>query len=123
MRTQTNGCRGGGLPQNLISSKAVLSGGDCGGVGTPLEPPRAQRQGGGQQLILLQELTRVRAARGLTPDMYCSAVSTGRKQMVASLNFAGHGPDSRTAGCQPFLVTYSGTDDHFRSMDLAMVAI
>ena len=42
--------------------------------------------------------------------------------MVASLNFAGHGPDVLTAGCQPFLVTYTGTEDHYRAMDHAMVA-
>lgn len=77
---------------------------------------------GEQQSILQQELTRVCAARGLTPDVYCPAVTTGLKQMVASLNFAGHGPDDLTAGCQPFLVTYTGTDDHYRAMDHAMVA-
>ena len=90
-----------------------------------LAPPwnRLARGGKGeQQSILQQELTRVCAARGLTPDVYCPAVSTGLKQMVASLNFAGHGPDNLTTGCQPFLVTYTGTDDHYRAMDHAMVA-
>jgi hypothetical protein len=77
---------------------------------------------GEQQSILQQELNRVCAAQGLTPDVYCPAVLTGLKQMVASLNFAGHGPDDLTAGCQPFLVTYTGTDDHYRTMDHAMVA-
>ena len=77
---------------------------------------------GEQQSILQQELIRVCTARGLTPDVYCPAVSTGLKQMVASLNFAGHGPDDLTAGCQPFLVTYTGPDDHYRAMDHAMVA-
>ena len=42
--------------------------------------------------------------------------------MVANLNFAGHGPDDLTAGCQQFLVTYTGTEDHYRAMDQAMVA-
>lgn len=77
---------------------------------------------GEQQSILQQELTCVCAARGLTPDVYCPAVSTGLNQMVASLNFAGHGPDDLTAGCQPFLVTYTGSDDHYHAMDQAMVA-
>ena len=75
-----------------------------------------------QQSILQQELTRVCTGRGLTPDVYCPVVTTGMKQMVASLNFAGHGPDDLTAGCQPFLVAYSGTEDHYRAMDKAMVA-
>lgn len=77
---------------------------------------------GEQQSILQQELTRVCSGRGLTPDVYCPAVTMGLKQMVASLNFAGHGPDDLTAGCQPFLVTYTGTEDHYRAMDNAMVA-
>jgi hypothetical protein len=50
-------------------------------------------------------------------------MTTGVEQMVASLNFAGHGPDNLTAGCQPFLVTYTGTDDHYSAaMNNAMVA-
>jgi hypothetical protein len=78
---------------------------------------------GEQQSILQQELTRVCAARGLTPDVYCLVMTTGVEQMVASLNFAGHGPDNLTAGCQPFLVTYTGTDDHYSAaMNNAMVA-
>ena len=77
---------------------------------------------GEQQSILQQELTRVCVARGLTPDVYCPAVSTGLKQMMASPNFAGHGPDDLTARCQPFRITYTGTDDHYRAMDHAMVA-
>ena len=77
---------------------------------------------GEQQSILQQELTRVCAARGLTPDVYCPVVSSGLKQMVASLNFAGHGPDDLTAGCQPFLVAYTGADDNYRAMNNAMVS-
>ena len=88
----------------------------------PLWKRLARGGKGEQQSILQQELTRVCSTRGLTPDVYCPAVSTGLKQMVASLNFAGHGPDDLTAGCQPFLVTYTGTDDHYRAMDHAMVA-
>jgi hypothetical protein len=70
-----------------------------------------------QQSILQQELTRVCTGQGLTPDVYCPVVTSGLKQMVASLNFAGHGPDDLAAGCQPFLVAYSGTEDHYRAMD------
>ena len=61
--------------------------------------------------------------RGLTPDVYwCPVVTAGLKQMVGSLNFAGHGPDDLTAGYQPFLVAYTGTEDHYRAMDAAMLA-
>jgi hypothetical protein len=50
-------------------------------------------------------------------------MTTGVEQMVASLNFAGRGPDNLTAACQPFLVTYTGTDDHYSAaMNNAMVA-
>ena len=88
----------------------------------PLWGRLARGSKGEQQSILQQELTRVCAGRGLTPDVYCPVVTTGLKQMVASINFAGHGPDDLTAGCQPFLVTYTGADDHYRAMDNAMVA-
>lgn len=77
---------------------------------------------GEQQSILQQELTRVCSGRSLTPEVYCPMVTMEVKQMVASLHFAGHRPDNITAGCQPFLVTYTGTQDHYRAIDTAMVA-
>lgn len=77
---------------------------------------------GEQQSIIQQEMTRVCGGRGLTPDLYCPVVTTGLKQMIASLNFAGNGPDDLTAGCQPFLVAYTGANDHYRALDQAMVA-
>lgn len=77
---------------------------------------------GEQQSIVQQEMTRVCVGRGLTPDLYCPVVTTGVKQMIASLNFAGNGPDDLTAGCQPFLVAYTGANDHYRALDHAMVA-
>lgn len=88
----------------------------------PLWARLARGGKGEQQSILQQELTRVCTGRGLTPDVYSPVVTTGLKQMVASLNFAGHGPDDLMAGCQPFLVTYTGPEDHYRAMDNAMVA-
>jgi hypothetical protein len=88
----------------------------------PLWSRLARGSKGEQQSILQQELTKVCTGRGLTPDVYCPAISTGLKQMVATLNFAGHGPDDIGAGCQPFLVAYTGADDHYRAMDNAMVA-
>jgi hypothetical protein len=77
---------------------------------------------GEQQSVIQQELTGVCVARGLTPDLYCPAITTGLKQMVTSLNFAGNGPDDLTAGCQPFLVAYTSQSDHYRALDDAMVA-
>lgn len=77
---------------------------------------------GEQQSIIQQELTRVCVGRGLTPDLYCPVVTTGLKQMISSLNFAGNGPDDLTTGCQPFMVTYTGASDHYRALDHAMVA-
>lgn len=77
---------------------------------------------GEQQSVIQQEMTGVCVARGLTPDLYCPAVTTGLKQMVASLNFAGNGPDDLSAGCQPFLVAYTTQSDHYRALDEATVA-
>ena len=75
------------------------------------------------QSILQQELTRTCTSWGLLPDIYCPIVTTALKQMVNSLNFAGHGPDDLSAGCQPFMVTYTNAEDHYSAMNTAMVAI
>lgn len=77
---------------------------------------------GEQQSILQQELARICTERGLMTDVYCPAVTSGLKQMVTSFNFAGHGPDDLTGGCQPFLVAYTGAEDHYRALDSAMEA-
>ncbi|KAI2510796.1 hypothetical protein MHU86_3582 [Fragilaria crotonensis] len=69
---------------------------------------------GEQQSIIQQEITSVCVKRGLTPDLYCLAVTTGLKQMIASLNFTGNGPDDLTGGCQPFAVVYNSQHDHYR---------
>lgn len=60
--------------------------------------------------------------RGLTPDLYRPVVITGLKQMVTSLNVADNGPDDLTAGCQPFMLTYTGPNNHYHALDNAMVA-
>lgn len=88
----------------------------------PLWSRLARGAKGEQQSILQQELTRVCVERGLTPDIYCPVVTTGLKQLVKSLNFTGHGPDDLTGVCQPFLVTYTGPEDHYRSLDNATEA-
>jgi hypothetical protein len=77
---------------------------------------------GKQQSIIQQELTRACVGRGLTPNLYCPAVTTGLKQMVLSLNFAGNGHDNLAGGCQPFLVVYTSQNDHYRALDNATVA-
>jgi hypothetical protein len=74
------------------------------------------------QSILQQELNKVCTGRGLTPDVYSPAVTSKRKQLVTSLNFVGNGQDDIASGCQPFLVTYTGTDDHYRALEQATVA-
>ena len=88
----------------------------------PLWGRLARGSKGEMHSILQQEFTKVCAGRGLTPDVYCPAVTSNVKQLVTSLNFAGHGKDDITVGCQPFLVAYSGADDHYRAMDDATLA-
>ena len=76
-----------------------------------------------EQSILQQEFTRTCTKnRGLSPDIYCPIVTTALKQMVKSLNFVGHGPDDLSAGCQPFMVTYTNAEDHYSAMDTVMVS-
>jgi hypothetical protein len=78
---------------------------------------------GEQQSVLQQELTKVCLARGLAPELYCPVVTTGVKQMVTTFQFAGHGGDDLTSGCQPFLVSYTGSGDYYRAQDTAAVAV
>jgi hypothetical protein len=75
-----------------------------------------------QQSVIQQELTKVCLMRGLAPDIYCPVVTTGLRQMVVSLNFAGFGPDDLSSGCQPFMVTYTGATDYYRAQENASVA-
>ncbi|KAI2489206.1 hypothetical protein MHU86_25383 [Fragilaria crotonensis] len=88
----------------------------------PLWGRLARGAKGEQQSVIQQEMTNVCTERGLTPDLYCPAVTSGLKQMVSSLNFAGNGPDDLSAGCQPFLVVYTSQTDHYRALDEATVA-
>jgi hypothetical protein len=72
--------------------------------------------------ILQQEMNRVCTGCGLAPDIYCPAVTSKIKQLVTGLGFVGHGQDDITGGCQPFLVVYTGPEDHYRAMEQATVA-
>jgi hypothetical protein len=64
-----------------------------------------------QHTVLTQEFQNVCMARGLATDLYTPVITSTLKQMVTSLQFAGHGMDDLTAGCQPFLVSYAGDTD------------
>lgn len=72
-----------------------------------------------QHTILTQEFHKVCMARGLSTEYYAPIVTTSLKQMVVGFQFVGHGPDDLASGCQPFLVTYSGKDDHYRAVAAA----
>ena len=70
--------------------------------------------------ILQQEMNRVCTGRGLATDIYCPTVTASKlKQLlVTGLGFIGHGQDDITSGCcQPFLVAYTGPEDHYRPRD------
>jgi hypothetical protein len=72
-----------------------------------------------QHTILTQEFHKVCMARGLSTEYYAPVVTTSLKQMVVGFQFVGHGPDDLASGCQPFLVTYSGKEDHYRAVTTA----
>lgn len=71
--------------------------------------------------ILTQEFHKVCMSRGLSTEYYAPIVTTSLKQMVIGFQFIGHGPDDLTSGCQPFLVTYSGKEDHYMAVAAADV--
>lgn len=74
-----------------------------------------------QHTILTQEFHKVCMSRGLSTEYYAPIVTTTLKQMVMSFQFVGHGPDDLSSGCQPFLVSYSGKDDHYLAVAAADV--
>ena len=74
-----------------------------------------------QHTVLTQELQKVCMARGLATDVYTPVITTTLKQMITGLQFAGHGIDDLTTGCQPFLVSYSGSVDYFAALSAASV--
>ena len=75
-----------------------------------------------QHTILTQEFNKVCMSRGLSTKYYAPVVTTLLKQMVVGFQFVGHGPDDLSSGCQPFIVTYSGKDDHYRAVAAADVS-
>ena len=74
-----------------------------------------------QHTVLTQELHKVCLARNLSAKLYAPIITTTLKQMVVGFQFAGHGADDLTSGCQPFLVSFSGTDHHYMALAAASV--
>ncbi|KAI2501865.1 hypothetical protein MHU86_12630 [Fragilaria crotonensis] len=72
-----------------------------------------------QHVVLTQEFHKVCMSRGLSTEYYSPIVTTSLKQMVVGLQFIGHGPDDLSSGCQPFLVSYSGTTNHYQAVAAA----
>ena len=76
---------------------------------------------GEQHTVLTQELQKVCMARGLSTELYVPVITSTLKQMVVSFQFTGYGADDLTSGCQPFLVAYAGTDQHYLALSAANV--
>ena len=72
-----------------------------------------------QHTVLTQELHNVCLSRNLSSDLYSPIITTTLKQMVVGMQFVGFGPDDLGSGCQPFLVSYSGTDHHYMAVAAA----
>ena len=75
-----------------------------------------------QHTVLTQELRKVCMARGLSTEIYTPIITTTLKQMVVGLQFVGHGIDDLSSGCQPFLVAYAGSANHYQALAAASVA-
>ena len=76
---------------------------------------------GEQHTILVQEFQRVCMARGLSTEFYVPVVTAGLKQMVTGLQFVGHGVDDLSTGCQPFLVSFTGSTNHRQALESATI--
>ncbi|KAI2494662.1 adenylate kinase [Fragilaria crotonensis] len=60
-------------------------------------------------------------ARGLATELHTPVITTTLKQMVMGFQFAGFGIDDLTSGCQPFLVAYAGSANHYLAVAAADV--
>ncbi|KAI2498887.1 hypothetical protein MHU86_15578 [Fragilaria crotonensis] len=74
-----------------------------------------------QHTVLMQELQKVCMARGLATELHTPVITTTLKQMVMGFQFAGFGIDDLTSGCQPFLVAYAGSANHYLAVAAADV--
>ena len=77
---------------------------------------------GEQHIVMSQEFQNVCRARGLGTDMYVPIITTTLKQMIVGFQFAGHGIDDLSAGCQPFQVSYAGGEHQTEAMDAALIS-
>ena len=74
-----------------------------------------------QHTVLSQEFQKVCMSKGLSTELYTPIITTTLKQMVVGFQFGGHGPDDLTSGCQPFLVSYSGSANHYLAVAAASI--
>ena len=74
-----------------------------------------------QHTVLTQEFQKVCMSRGLSTELYTPIVTSTLKQMVVGFQFGGHGPDDLNSGCQPFLVSYSGSANHYQAVAAASI--
>ena len=75
-----------------------------------------------QHTVMTQEFQTVCRARGLGTDMYVPIVTTTLKQMIMGFQFAGHGIDDLSTGCQPFQVSYAGGEHQSEALDTASIS-
>lgn len=74
-----------------------------------------------QHTVLSQEFQKVCLSRGLSTELYAPVITTTLKQMVVGFQFGGHGVDDLTSGCQPFIVSYAGSANHYLAVAAADV--
>ena len=74
-----------------------------------------------QHVVLTQEFQRVCMSRGLSTELYVPVITTTLKQMVIGFQFIGHGADDLGTGCQPFMVSYAGSTNHYQALAAASV--
>ena len=72
-----------------------------------------------QHTVLTQDLQKVCMARGLATELYTPIITASLKQMIMGLQVVGHGIDDLATGCQPFMVTYSGSANHLEALAAA----
>lgn len=69
-----------------------------------------------QHIILTQEFQRICMSRALSTELYVPVITTALKQMITSFQFTGHGADDLGSGCNPFMVSYAGSTNHYEAL-------
>lgn len=72
-----------------------------------------------QMTIMIQEFQKVCNSRGLATDTNTPIVTSALKQMILGFQFVGHGVDDLSTGCQPFMVSYAGSDNQLQALETA----